>query len=165
MSYPWSGHQAYLEGNTSKLTDIEFPLSLFSTDPNKSRNIYQAFMDEEEALISSLKQGALEEGTKEQIEPVKKENVYEGSLKDIIEAACEVFKISSEALLRKNRSEQISRGRRAICLFCVDHAGFSQIDVSKALNVSQTTVTMAIKDREKLGKLEDLLVCKLIAKA
>lgn len=152
IDYPWSSHRVYKRQLKDGITDIAFPLSLFSKKNQRAIPLYLDFMDEEEDLFTKIKVVELQEGTKitEQFEAERA--VCDASLASIAAAAQELLKVENAELFSRKRSLKVSQCRRLIIQFCYRHTTYTQKDLAVFLGMTQPGVAMAIAN---VGVLEE----------
>ncbi len=161
LDYLWSSHKSYIGENKNGITDISFPLGLFSEDTSKAQQNYLAYMGEEEELIGTLKPGEYEEGTQDNETQAPKRLVIKRTLSEIIEMTAAEYGLETQAFYGKSRSRKDSEARKALILICLEHTFITSRGIAKELGLSDTAITKMItrgledqRDRkEKIAKL------------
>lgn len=143
LDYQWSSHLVYKGQIKDGVTDIAFPLSLFSEQMGHAVPLYLEFMDEEEDLFSKIKVSELQEGTKEPDQDSGEKALCAESLKQIAAVAQEILKIDDSELFSRRRYLRVSQCRRLIIQFCSWHTNYSQKDLAAFWGITQPAVAMA----------------------
>jgi phage shock protein PspC (stress-responsive transcriptional regulator) len=67
------------------------------------------------------------------------------SLAGIIQGTAEVFGVKAELLRQRNRIKELAEARAVICYLAVRECGFNGVEVARALNLSRSGVSVAVK--------------------
>jgi len=161
LDYQWSSHRVYKGQIKDGITDITFPLSLFSEQAQRAVPLYLEFMDEEEDLFTKIKVSELQEGTQEADPNLTEKALCAEPLNQIAAVAQEILKIDDSELFSRRRHLRISQCRRLIIQFCNQHTNYSQKDLAKFLGITQPAVAMAIGDAAFMDKYLDVMINKL----
>ncbi len=160
LAYPWSGHLAYSKGIRTDITDVLFPLSLFSDQRDKARAQYIHFLAEEEDIFETLTVLDIEEGTRDVVEHKAKERVCIDVLEQIVLNAAHIVQISVEELLSPTRHQNAARCRHVVIDFCQRYTAFSQKEVASGLKITESAVSKALRNtednKEVLKELENV---------
>jgi chromosomal replication initiation ATPase DnaA len=126
------------------ITDIHFPLSLFSENPDKAIKAYREFMDEEEQSINSLKLEELRDGNKESV-PIKLERgQIKKTLPELIAITATQYGIDPLELYGKSKNRNASAARKALILLSMEHTLITGREIAIELGVTETAITKMI---------------------
>jgi len=169
--YPWCGHAVFMgrqELNGHKTDEI---LLLFDRNKRSARQKYRDFVIDgikngrrDELVGGGLRRSlgvsgasnyeAFDErilGSGEFVESLWREaepreiSGARMSLAGIIQGTAEVFGIKAELLRQRNRTKEFSEARAVICYLAVRECGFNGVEVARALNLSRSGVSVAVK--------------------
>lgn len=141
LNYPWSSHQEYIRQAGNSLTDIAFPLGLFSEDQGTALGRYLDYMDEEEETIGTLKPGELEEGTPDHQPETQEKKKIRKPLDELIEAVAQTYGITVQELTGRSRIRTFTNARKILMLIVHEHTTITQREVAERLQLSTTAVS------------------------
>lgn len=160
LQYPWSGHQEYMGKTKNALVDTGFLLEYFSPDKNEARRSYQSFIlkglgQGHEKRFYEVKNGQFlgEDNFVKEIEDKHKaaredftlQIKKEKSLEEVLTKVCENFHLPPDALIGRNRLKSISLARRVFIIQAVKDHYFPGKEVARFLQISPSTVSMALR--------------------
>lgn len=170
-SYPWCGHAVLMgrrELDGHKGDDV---LLLFDRSKRSARQKYRDFVVDgikngrrDDLVGGGLRRslgvsgasdyGAFDErilGSGEFVERLWREaepREISGprmTLTGIIQGTAEVFGVRAELLRQRNRVKELAEARAVICYLAVRECGFNGVEVARALNLSRSGVSVAVK--------------------
>lgn len=141
LNYRWSSHQDYISQNNKGLTDILFPLSLFSEYQATAVHRYLEYMDEDEETIGTLKPGELEEGTRDHQPELSDKKMIRKSLSELIEVVAEFHGITVTELTGRSRVRRLTDARKILMLIVQEYTAITQREVAGTLGLSTAAVS------------------------
>ena len=170
-SYPWCGHAVLMGNQELEGHKTEDVLLLFDRSKRSARQKYREFVIDgikngrrddlvggglrrsleasqpsdfqafDERILGS---GEFVESLWREIEP--RESAGAGmSLVEIIQGTAEVFGVRVELLRQRSRIKELAEARAVICYLAVRECGFNGVEVARALNLSRSGVSVAVK--------------------
>lgn len=155
LNYRWSSHGDYVKHQTGHLTDIQFPLGLFSEEISTASIRYLDYMDEDEETIGTLKPSALEEGTQDHQPESQNKKIIRKPLSELIEIVAQAYGMTSTELTRKSRARKYTEARRVLMLLVADFTSVTQLEVAVQFGVSTSAISqMTIAAQNDIGLRE-----------
>jgi len=165
FEYPWSSYRDYVEINTGGLTDIHFPLSLFSTDPSVALENFLVFMGIEEKTIGTLKPGELEMGTPGKSPLVAEKKVLRKSLCELTAAVAAFYGIKPSDLVGNSKKRKLTAARSTLLLLVEEHTDFTRREIANELGINVTTVSKIISkakiDTAERDRIKKIIECQI----
>jgi len=169
--YPWCGHAVLMGSQKLDGQNTDDVLSLFGRSRRSVRQKYRDFVIDgikngrrDELVGGGLRRSlsvsgagdyeAFDErilGSGDFVESLWRETEPREisgarmSLAEIIRGTAEVFGVKVELLRQKNRVKKIAEARAVICYLAVRECGFNGVEVARALNLSRSGVSVAVK--------------------
>lgn len=170
-SYPWCGHAVLMGKQELPGQSIEDVLLLFGQRKRSARQKYREFVidgikngNREDLVGGGLRrsQGARNIGEYEAyderilgngefVENLWREtesseiHIPKISLDKMMQRAANTLKVKVELLRQKNRIKELTDVRAAICYLAVRECNFSGVTVARALNMTRSGVSVAVK--------------------
>lgn len=144
LDYPWSGHLAYTKGIRTDITDILYPLSLFSDKREQCRGLYQLYLSEEASELYSMKKSGLSEGVAKPKLDLDKGPACQASVEDIIEVVLKHTGVTIDVLYSNSRRPQVAFARRLILLFCLKYTAYRQFELAKKLKITESAISKSL---------------------
>jgi REP element-mobilizing transposase RayT len=190
-SYPWSGHAVIMGMQELAGQQTDEVLRLFSQRKRTARRKYKGFVTDgikngrRDDLIGgglrrSVKQArpgeyeAYDErilGSGEFVERLRQETesiAVSGphlALEEIIRQASKALGVEQEMLRERNRERELADARAVICYLAVRRFGHSGVEVAKALNISRSGVSVAVRRGVEIVSGKQILLEDLINKS
>ena len=187
-SYPWCGHAVLMGKQELPGQSIDDVLLLFGQRKRSARQKYREFVIDgiknghrEDLVGGGLRRSqgarnigeyeAYDErilGSGEFVESLWREtkssetNVPKISLDEIMQRAADTLKVKVELLWQKNRTKELADVRAAICYIAVRECNFSGVTVARALNMTRSGVSVAVKRGGEIVSRNPALRGKLI---
>jgi len=169
--YPWSGHAVLMGQQELSGQSIDDVLLLFGQRKKSARQAYREFVIDgiKQCKRADLVGGGLRRsqgvrnmgeyeayddrilGSGEFVENLWREtesieiHVPKITLEEMMQRAAETMGIKVELLRQKNRSKELTDVRAAICYLAVRECNFSGVAVARALNMTRSGVSVAVK--------------------
>jgi len=170
-SYPWSGHAVLMGKQELSGQSIDDVLLLFGQRKKSARQAYREFVIDgiKHGHRDDLGGGGLRRsqgvrnmgeyeayderilGSGEFVENLWREtesseiHVPKVSLDEMMQRAADTLQVKVELLRQKNRSKELADVRAAICYLAVRECNFSGVTVARALNMTRSGVSVAVK--------------------
>ena len=141
LNYLWSSHQDYINQKDKGLTDITFPLSLFSENKTTAVHHYLDYMDEKEETVGTLKPSELEEGTQDHQPEIADKKIIRKSLNELVEAVAEFCEITITELTGRSRIRRLTDARKILMLVVQENTTITQREVAERLELSTAAVS------------------------
>ena len=141
LNYRWSSHQEYI-GNP-ELADVNFPLSLFTRNKNKTIKGYLSFMDkpEKKEMKSMIKEETIEVAKNIERSKIAKEAIIK-----IIE---EVTEIKMDKIKGNTKSKRISDIRKLYIKKLKKYTDVPNKEIADLLEIGSSTVSNILRERYK----------------
>lgn len=150
-AWPWSSHQDYLRGKGG-LSDPQFPLSLFHSDPKTAIGEYLKFVDREtpEAIRKEIESSldATEAYGRQELEP---ELPIERTLSDLASETARLSGISVDELRSPSRRRDVCAAREDMIRAALS-LGHRPSAVAAFLNRSQALICRTMAKETKIPK-------------
>lgn len=189
-SYPWCGHAVLMGKQELSGQSADEVLILFEQKKRRARQIYRAFvidgikhgrrddlvgggLHRSQGVQRSGEYEAYDErilGNGEFVESLWREAdanefyVPKMTLDGIIQRTAEALGIKMELLRQRNRIKELVDARTAICYLAVREYNFNGVAVARALNMSRSGVSVAVRRGEEVfngnSALRDTLIDK-----
>jgi len=166
-SYPWCGHAVLMGKQELSGQSADEVLILFEQKKRRARQIYRAF------VIDGIKHGRRDDlvgGGLHRSQGVQRSGEYEAyderilGNDGIIQRTAEALGIKMELLRQRNRIKELVDARTAICYLAVREYNFNGVAVARALNMSRSGVSVAVRRGEEVfngnSALRDTLIDK-----
>ena len=186
--YPWSGHAVLMGKQEFAGQNIDDVLRMFGQKKKNARQSYREFVHDgirqgkrDELVGGGLRRSqgvrnlgeyeAYDErilGSGEFVESLWRETEFSGiqvskiSLEEIMQRAADMLKVKVELLRQKNRTKELADVRAAICYLAVRVCNFSGVAVARALNMTRSGVSVAVKRGEGIISENNTLRNKLV---
>ncbi len=186
--YPWSGHAVIMGAQELAGQQTDDVLSLFGRRKRSARTKYRDFVIDgikngrRDDLIGgglrrSAKQARASEyeayderilGSTEFVERLLQEagtleiSAPRLALEEIITRTARAFGVAEEMLGGKSRERYLADTRAAICYLAVGRFGHSGVNVAKALNISRSGVSVAVKRGAEIVSIKQSLLRDLV---
>jgi len=170
-SYPWSGHAVLMGKQKFSGQGIDDALLLFGKKKKAARQAYREFVIDgikqgkrEDLVGGGLRRSqgvrnfgeheAYDErilGSGEFVESLWREmetseiSVPKISLNEMMQRAADTLKVNVEMLRQKNRTKELADAKAAICYLAVRECNFSGVALARALNMTRSGVSVAVK--------------------
>ena len=189
-SYPWSGHAVLMGKQELSGQSIDDVLMLFGQRKKRARQVYREFVIDgiKQGQRKDLVGGGLRRsqgvsvrnfgeyeaydgrilGSGEFVESLWRESesseiqVSKISLEEMMQRAADTLKVSVELLRQKNRTKELADVRAAICYLAVRECNISGVTVARALNMTRSGVSVAVKRGEEIVSRNQALRGKLV---
>jgi chromosomal replication initiation ATPase DnaA len=126
------------------ITDIHYPLSLFSENFDKAIRAYREFMDEEEKSINSLKLEEIRDSTNESVPINLERRQIKKTLPELIAMTATEYGIDPLELYGKSKNRNASAARKALILLSMEHTVITRREIAIELGVTETAITKMI---------------------
>lgn len=186
--YPWSGHAVLMGKQEFAGQNIDDVLRMFGQKKKNARQSYREFVHDgirqgkrDELVGGGLRRSqgvrnlgeyeAYDErilGSGEFVESLWRETEFSEiqvskiSLEEIMQRAADMLKVKVELLRQKNRTKELADVRAAICYLAVRVCNFSGVAVARALNMTRSGVSVAVKRGEGIISENNTLRNKLV---
>jgi len=186
--YPWSGHAVLMGKQEFAGQNIDDVLRMFGQKKKNARQSYREFVHDgirqgkrDELVGGGLRRSqgvrnlgeyeAYDErilGSGEFVESLWRETEFSEiqvskiSLEEIMQRAADMLKVKVELLRQKNRTKELADVRAAICYLAVRVCNFSGVAVARALNMTRSGVSVAVKRGEGIVSENNTLRNKLV---
>jgi REP element-mobilizing transposase RayT len=170
-SYPWSGHSVIMGKQEISGQSIDDVLLLFGQKKKIARQAYREFVIDgiKQGKRADLVGGGLRRsqgvrnmgeyeayderilGSGEFVESLWREtessegHVPKISLDEMMQRAADTLQVKVEMLRQKNRQKELADVRAAICYLAVRECNVSGVAVARALNMTRSGVSVAVK--------------------
>ena len=170
-NYPWCGHAVLMGKQELPGQRVEDVLLLFGQRKRSARQKYREFVIDgiknghrEDLVGGGLRRSqgarnigeyaAYDErilGNGEFVESLWREtesseiHVPKISLDEMLQRAADTLKVNVELLRQKNRTKELADVRAAICYLAVRESNFNGVAVARALNMTRSGVSVAVK--------------------
>jgi len=187
-SYPWSGHAVLMGKQELSGQSIDDVLLLFDQKKKVARQAYREFVIDgiKQGKRDDLVGGGLRRsqgarsmgeyeayderilGSGEFVESLWREaesseiHVSNISLDEMMQRAADTLQVKVELLRQKTRTKELADVRAAICYLAVRMCNFSGVAVARALNMTRSGVSVAVKRGEVIVSGNPTLRGKLI---
>jgi putative transposase len=177
-AYPWCGHAVIMGKQELAGQQADEVLSLFGKNKRSARSKYRDFVTDGikngsrvdliggglRRSVKQLRPGAYEAydervlGSGEFVERLRQETealpaaASRPALENIIKKAAKAFGVEETMLMTRSREKELSDVRAAICYLAVRHYGHSGVEVAKALNISRSGVSVAVRRGSEIVK-------------
>lgn len=163
LNYKWSSHSNYIGTNKNNLVDIDFPLSLFSTDLKQAIQRYCKFISktDEEFLLSDVELSAISSSEANIKEDASRSGV---SLEKLLEHLSVANGLTRNEVLN-SRARNIVEVRRLFICIAARNCTVSQKEIAKFLGVSEAAVAKNLakfKETTEYRQVETDVLNKLI---
>lgn len=164
LNYKWSSHVHYINPKKTNIVDIEYPLSLFSSNPNQALLKYHKFMNEtDEGLLFS--DFELPFSFSHKSGPLKMKNNQPGvSLDDLLQCLSEDFGLTKNAIF-SSRARKIVKVRKLFTYIAARNCSVAQNEIANFLGVSQALVAKYLatfEETNEFRQIESGIINKLI---
>ncbi|SRR6266568_555481 len=170
-SYPWSGHAVLMGKQELSRQSIDDVLLLFGQRKKSARQKYREFVIDgikhghrDDLVGGGLRRSqgvrnmgeyeAYDErilGSGEFVESLWRETessevqIPKITLDEMMQRAADTLQVKVELLRQKNRTKELTDVRAAICYLAVRECNFSGVVVARALNMTRSGVSVAVK--------------------
>jgi len=188
--YPWCGHAVLMGNQELSGQNVDDVLLRFDQRKRGTRQKYRAFVidgipngQRDDLVGGGLRRslGVLRPGDYEAHderilgggefveslwrETESRENVgTKMSLEGIIQSTAEISGVKAELLRQRNRAQNLAAARAIICYLAVREFGFNGVEVARALNMSRSGVSVAVKRGCEILTGNPILCDKLVNK-
>lgn len=187
-SYQWCGHGVLIGKQELSGQRIDDVLLLFGQRKKSARQAYREFVIDgikhgrrDDLVGGGLRRSqgvrnvgeyeAYDErilGSGEFVENLWRETesseirILKMTLSAIIQRAAETLGVNAEMLRQRNRVKKLVDARAAICYLAVRECNFSGVEVARALNMTRSGVSVAVKRGGEIVEENPALRCKLV---
>jgi len=170
-SYPWSGHAVLMGKQELSGQRIDDVLLLFGQKKKVARQVYREFVIDgiKQGKRADLGGGGLRRsqgvrkmgeyeayddrilGSGEYVENLWRETEFRElkvskiSLEEMMQRAADTIKVKVELLRQRNRIKELVDVRAAICYLAVRECNYNGVAVARALNMTRSGVSVAVK--------------------
>lgn len=152
QEYKWSSHRVYLGKSTQSWVHTDFGLAMFSSDIERARSLYRAFVeDAASGTIPALQVNAVDRrilGDDRFIEklsvPVRRRSPAT-TLDAIAQEVCRECGVALDAARSSSRSRHLTRTRALIALRSIDQHVATLSVVARFLNRSSAALSRAVE--------------------
>lgn len=147
INYKWSSHNEYI--GTKDIVDVEYPLSIFSSKKQQSKDMYLKYvMDNEEAEEIDWEIQIDEEIL---VQRKFKENINKTNIdpEKLINKVLELFDMEFTKVYGNSKNRQVSDIRKALVKLLYIHTNLNNKEIANELGIGQSTVTNILNGRYK----------------